>query len=273
MFILQITTDDPASVMPRPSAVTPEKKANDNPYAGLDLSQEPTSTTTTTRSDGTTPSSTTEEDSFIPRGMGRYLVYGSAPLAAAVRFTPQMATISSTWRSIAQGSQTYSGITSRIPLVTRFTSWLGNSSRFAGFASRTTGFLARAGQYLGGVKYLGGALRVGGRALPVAGAVLAVGDNIFNWHQALTLEKQEGESDEAFKDRKTTAVTDAAINTGCTAAGAVIGGVIGSIIPGAGTFLGACIGAGIGNLVGRAFQSDGIGRTIVKGIGRFFGFG
>ena len=87
------------------------------------------------------------------------------------------------------------------------------------------------------------------------------------------MQKNEGEIESQFQERRSTARNDAIINTGCTAAGAVIGGILGSVIPGAGIFIGACIGAGIGNLVGRAFQSGGVGRTIAKGIGRFFGFG
>lgn len=106
---------------------------------------------------------------------------------------------------------------------------------------------------------------VGGRVLPVLGAGLAAFDVGKDLYKIGTMEKQEGESDEEFNKRLRTAKVDFAINATCTAAGAIIGACLGGP-------LGAMVGAGIGNLVGNLFKSGGLGRTVCRGIGRFFGF-
>ena len=138
-------------------------------------------------------------------------------------------------------------------------------ARLFGFAQP---FLRSAGTLLSKLPLLGRCGRFlaigGGRLIPAAGAIMAAvdcGNDIFR----------------AIRTGDDRDIGNAAINTGCTAAGAIIGGVIGSIIPGAGTVLGAMIGAGIGNLVGniaKAIMPEGVTRAIggaVKAVGSFVG--
>ena len=116
--------------------------------------------------------------------------------------------------------------------------------------------LGRAASWIPGVARLG-ALG-GGRAIPILGGVLAIGDCALSWATALN---------ETDPEKRQSLMIQAGINTGCTAAGAVIGGIIGSIIPGAGTFLGAMIGASIGNLVGNLVNFIGFSdNPIAQGI-------
>lgn len=168
------------------------------------------------------------------------------------------------WRYLREGR-------SLVPLArygvqaTRLTSYIAQFPRLAKAAewvTRGVGYLGR----LGNIRGVGYVLKLGGgRVIPAIGAGLAAIDVGMDWYNFATIQRQEGESEEEFQARRAQARDNAIINTGCTAAGAVIGGIIGSIIPGAGTVLGALIGAGIGNIVGnlcKGFSLKGIGRSI-----------
>jgi len=261
MFILQVITDT-TDVMPKPRPLEPVRRPITNPYDIIDgLSQ-------STTPGGTTPGDTSSgDDSFIPRGMGKYLVQGLAPFTYIASSGSASATLEA-FRRLSSGRTL--GYTlehmvnvSRLQNIANGTSFTARFSRFfLNIGSRTQGI----GNLVSRIPLVGRlATAGGGRLLPGLGCALAVGDNIYNWCQAFNLKKEEGESDEAFKERKSNAVTDATINTGCTVGGAIIGACIGGPV-------GAMIGAGIGNLVGRALQG-GTGKTILKNIGRFFGFG
>lgn len=240
---------------------------------------------------GTTPSDTTIEDTanqalqtdpsiYGPPSRDEYVdssspnargfvsfptvVQGVAvPASVAAVHGTQVAQAAQAWRAVRLGQTLPQG--ARLTRVASYAAKIPGFARVAEYGARYTSFLGR----LGNVRYIGNVLKLGGgRVIPAIGAGLAALDVGMDWYNFATIKRQEGESQADFEARRSQARNDALINTGCTAAGAVIGGIIGSIIPGAGTVLGALIGAGIGNIVGNLFKGGGLGK-----IGRaIFGF-
>ncbi len=188
----------------------------------------------------------------------------AAPIAMSANFRGHLHAISTSWRFVANGGNTTNSIVriaGRLPGFARFASWTSGTVNWLGglgTVAQKANWMARgAGNVVRGIGFFG-------RAVPILGALFAIGDNAYNWYEAGSLTRAPHESEAAFQARRGTARTDAAINTGCTAAGAIIGGIIGSVIPCAGTIFGAMIGAGIGNMIGRTFQSDGWGRAALN---------
>lgn len=137
-----------------------------------------------------------------------------------------------------------------------------NSAKLSG---RVTKYLASTKvankmAFLGKVPYLGKTITLGGgRIAPGIGAAIAGIDCSIDLYKVFTLEKEDAETEEAFKKRSKEIKSNAAINIGCTAAGALIGACLGGP-------LGALIGAGIGNIAGNLLKGGGagkIGRAIV----------
>ncbi len=204
------------------------------------------------------------------------LLGGNAALTTAAYGTSkELATAAKYWRdlnstlTVAKEARNFSEV-SKATWTARFYTYLSKferlaplMTRFSNFASSVTSRISNFGGVVSKLPVVGKVAGLaGGRAIPVLGAALSVWDNFQDWKKVSDMKvrvQNPNESAEEYKaylddfdKAKSTAKTDAIVNTSCTVAGAVIGGVIGSIVPGAGTFIGACVGASVGNLVGKA---------------------